>query len=95
MPNTSSSDPAFKPFSWLPEDIPYSTQNNLACLAHDIAFGVKTVLQLLELDYMDKCNQEPGLLRESEAGRLFRLAIVSAEILGMEAGEALARISKD
>jgi hypothetical protein len=63
----------------------------MACKAHDIARGVMTILQLLELDQINKdCTDGDGnpvapLLPILSHSNLLRLAITSLDMLAGEA----------
>lgn len=90
----AQSSPAFEPFSWLPEGDTKSTHTFIAN-AMDIANGIETILQLFEVDDLDKTNGKAGLLRNFDIGRLQRLAITSARLLGDAAELEIDRINEN
>lgn len=94
MPKTSSSAPAFEPFSWLPEGDTKSTHTFIS-YAMDVANGIETILKILEVDDLDKTNVEAGLLRNFEIGHLQRLAMTSARLLGDAAELEIDRINEN
>lgn len=91
---TASAEPEFHPFSWLPEGDTKSTHTFIA-YAMDIAYGIETILQILEVDDLDKTNGKPGQFQKFEIGRLQRLAITSARLLGDTADFEIDRIHKN
>lgn len=93
--STTSSNPAFKPFSWLTNATSYNSQHEFICQTHDIASGIKTVLQLLEMDEFEKEDQRPGMFSDYHVGALRRFVIASADLLQLEADAAITRINKN
>ena len=91
---TASAEPEFHPFSWLPEGDTKST-DTLIAYAMDVAYGIETILQILEIDDLDKANGKPGMFQKFELGRLQRLAITSARLLGDAADLEIDRINEN
>ncbi|MCM1513324.1 MAG: hypothetical protein NC112_09505 [Oxalobacter formigenes] len=96
MPNqsiTASAEPSFQPFSWLPEGDTKSTDALIACTM-DIAYGIETILQIIEMDSLCKDNGETGIFQKYDLDKLHRLAITSARLLGDAADSEIYRINR-
>lgn len=91
---TASAEPEFHPFSWLPEGDTKST-DTLIAYTMDIAYGIETILQIVEANRLCKNNDEPGYFSDYYLGRLIRFATVSARLLGDTADLEIDRINKN
>ncbi|MCM1513352.1 MAG: hypothetical protein NC112_09655 [Oxalobacter formigenes] len=86
--------PSFEPFSWLPEGDTKSTDVLIAWCS-DVAFGIETILQIVEENRLRNNNDEPGYFDDYYLGRLIRFATVSARLLGEAADSEIDRINKN
>ncbi|TAK82807.1 MAG: hypothetical protein EPO12_06700 [Aquabacterium sp.] len=75
------------PFRWHRDEVekvslPGAVVMDFAGLARDVAYGVQTLLELLETNELRKSNMEAPLMNACDAGNLERLAITSLKVLG-------------
>ncbi|MCM1128994.1 MAG: hypothetical protein NC211_03815 [Alistipes senegalensis] len=91
---TVSAEPSFQPFSWLPEGDTKSTDVLIAWCS-DVAYGIETILQIVEDNRLRNNNDEPGYFDDYYIGRLMRFATVSARLLGEAADAEIDRINRE
>lgn len=88
----SEAPPLFTPFTWF-RDPATSDEKNFVSDVRDIAFGLVTLLQLLENDTLAKMSGELPILSDFDAAQLRRLSIVSARLIGESASRQIDSIN--
>jgi len=94
VPDTK--EPCFKPYECAHKElsdpktkIPSAVFAELASKASDIGHGVASILQMIEINMMLKdCGDRP-LMDTFQEGRMMRLAIRAASMLGDESDEVM------
>lgn len=95
MVNESMRRPIFEPFRWVdrPNEIgplPAGCVVSTASTARDLANGIRTVLQLIERDMLDRDQDDiRPTLNEFHTHNLMRMAIAAAGCIASEAADLL------
>lgn len=82
---TRAPGPINTPFSWLPSSMQGRTNAEFVARTRNVSKGVRTCLQLMHNDILDRCSEQPTLLSVNEIEHLMLLA---TEALGMLAEDA-------
>lgn len=87
----TNTTPLFTPFTWFHNPSHRHTETFISN-TRDIAYGLETVLQLLEHDWLEKIDGGQPILDSATTGNLRRLAIASIRMLGENAEREIAAL---
>ena len=83
-----------QPFSWLADDAKGHPVAEFVALTHDVSSGLESCLEIIESSHLDRVDLDPEgtelpAIDVYDAGKILRLAIVTARQLREHAAELL------
>jgi hypothetical protein len=81
----TTTEAIFEPFSWLPRSMRGAPHAEFIARTRDVCMGVRTCIQIVHSDGMDRDAGQETLLSMSQTEYLFMLAVQAVAMLAEEA----------